>query len=499
MTQIWANGESFKDDQYILATQVKQVFYLKDTAKRPPNLKVIKDVNHKKFLNGGVIVVEDDHDVIYFDNSSDLTHFTSLNDLDFATLHIDDSDDEDLINVDDDDVVMSVDVARGHDGDGGGDDRSPPHQIGGDCRGKGTRKPNLGGRKAGRLNTCKETRNLGLRKIMDEFGPRRSEERKAGVIGKIWGTEQHLAKIYTDNKSSLKAEHWAANPDDGTYDVEGTRSRYPANISVADWDAQIAFWSNLKNVARHGRSCPYLEVKFPPVYRRGISQPISMESSATQEYPSLIQTYFDTNTVDGVFLQDEERLLYEEMLRLHGLGTYTNDHIMAIVRRGKQQGHILSVSRVLAGKGRDILVSPKPRCMHTANVDELKRTNKQLNKQMDMIMKVVRSNDKMSQLLTQLQSQHEVDSDSGSAEAGMMSWAMMRTPTRRRMRMRMRIVRTWNESPLIFPRHVFPGDMSLGKRIPMDMSPGIGYPLSGLQLCSLVLRLKTTPSWLFRP
>ncbi|GKE85540.1 hypothetical protein Tco_1559282, partial [Tanacetum coccineum] len=38
------------------------------------------------------------------------------------------------------------------------------------------------------------------------------------------GIEQHLAKIYTDNKSALKAEHWVPNPDDGTYDVEGVRS-----------------------------------------------------------------------------------------------------------------------------------------------------------------------------------------------------------------------------------------------------------------------------------
>ncbi|GKA75553.1 hypothetical protein Tco_0781931, partial [Tanacetum coccineum] len=62
---------------------------------------------------------------------------------------------------------MSADVARGH----GGDDRPPPHQLVGGCRGKGTRKPNLGGRKAGRMHTRKETRNLGLRKITDELGP----------------------------------------------------------------------------------------------------------------------------------------------------------------------------------------------------------------------------------------------------------------------------------------------------------------------------------------
>ncbi|GJS29930.1 reverse transcriptase domain-containing protein [Tanacetum coccineum] len=250
-----------------------------------------------------ILVNEDDPDVIHFDNSSDLALSTSLNDLDFATLYIDgqlmdvdappdfidvdedddiiddedalpydlaDYDDEDLVNVDDDDgvvVVYSTDVSRGHGGNGGGDDRPPSHQIGDGCRGKGTRIPNLGSRKVGRMHTRKETRNLGLRRITDQFGPQEirefsmhyrslhniEEERKAGVMGKIgtqfdlkpyvqsnlWpkikkGIEQHLAKIYTDNKSMLKADHWVKNPEDGTYDVEAIRSRRPANISAAD-------------------------------------------------------------------------------------------------------------------------------------------------------------------------------------------------------------------------------------------------------------------------
>ncbi|GJR99083.1 hypothetical protein Tco_0315592 [Tanacetum coccineum] len=63
-----------------------------------------------------------------------------------------------------------------------------------------------------------------------------------------------------------------------------------------------------------------------------------MESSATREYPSMIHTYFDTHTVDGVFLRDEERLQYEEMLRLQGLGTYTDDQIMAIVHSQHEVG-----------------------------------------------------------------------------------------------------------------------------------------------------------------
>ncbi|GKF39318.1 hypothetical protein Tco_0119379 [Tanacetum coccineum] len=62
-------------------------------------------------------VVDEDDDII--DEEDPIPH-------DLA-----DSDDEDLVNLDIDDGVnvMSADVARGHDGDGGGDDHPPPYQI----------------------------------------------------------------------------------------------------------------------------------------------------------------------------------------------------------------------------------------------------------------------------------------------------------------------------------------------------------------------------------
>ncbi|GKD37883.1 hypothetical protein Tco_1258090 [Tanacetum coccineum] len=72
---------------------------------------------------------------------------------------------------------MSADVSRGHDGDGDGDDRPLTHHIPTSCggcfvnRGKGTQKPNLRGRKEGRLHTHQETRNLWLKKITDDKGP----------------------------------------------------------------------------------------------------------------------------------------------------------------------------------------------------------------------------------------------------------------------------------------------------------------------------------------
>ncbi|GKB26651.1 hypothetical protein Tco_0866052, partial [Tanacetum coccineum] len=262
---------------------------------------------------------------------------------------------------------MSGEVARGHGGDGGGDDRPPPYQIPTGCggclsnRGKGTRKPNLGGWKAGRLNTYKETRNLGLRKITDQFGPQ-------AICGQIW-----MRDCLLGDPKTLRC---AQNAETG----QSARS-YAAGIPV-----QI--------VVLRDRHLRHSRVPVPD--------------------PDLLWIAYVT-----VYSRETMCwLLYEEMLRLQGLGTYTDDQIMAIVRRGKQQGHIPSVGRVLAGRGRDVLVLLEPQRTHTTDVDELKRTNKQLKKQMDMIMKVVRSDDKMSQLLTQLPSQYDVGSGSRSGGGG---------------------------------------------------------------------------------
>nr|GEV21995.1 hypothetical protein [Tanacetum cinerariifolium] len=72
-------------------------------------------------------------------------------------------------------------------------------------------------------------------------------------------------------------------------------------------------------------------------------------------------------------------LMVEEMIRLRDLGfntpmgvPYTEDQIIAMVRKGKQQGHIPSVGRVLARQGRDAISISEPRYTHThVDVDEL--------------------------------------------------------------------------------------------------------------------------------
>ncbi|GJX95554.1 zinc finger, CCHC-type containing protein [Tanacetum coccineum] len=306
MTQIDCRREAFKDDQYILVTQVKQVFYREDKTK--PHWKVVEHVNHKKFFNGGVIVVEDDPDIIHFDNSSDLPLSTSLNDLDNATLHIDGQSTvvdapPDIIDVpdDDDDIIGDEDALPYDLADSDNEDL---------INGKGTRKPNLGGRRAGRQHTRQETQNLGLKAITDksgpvtikfEFGDRDSlmplgehaahwanylgelvremplhypswhpvsPEQKAGVMARIgtqfdmrphmesdrWpliyaAIQQHLQKIYNGKKAALKERHWIPDSD-GTYDLERIRLSRPSHIFEVNWDAQIAFWNDPKNRAR---------------------------------------------------------------------------------------------------------------------------------------------------------------------------------------------------------------------------------------------------------
>ncbi|GJV10901.1 reverse transcriptase domain-containing protein [Tanacetum coccineum] len=312
----------------------------------------------------------------------------------FTYFKVKDSDDEDLVNVDDDNGVdvMSADVARGHGGDSGGDDLPPTHHIPTGCggcfanRGKGTRKPNLGGRKAGRLHTCQETRNLGLKKITDEKGPTQFDL-KPHMQSQRWtdinaGIQQHLQKLYNTNKASLKAAHWVINPETGTYDVESIRQRRPENITPADWDAQLAFWNDPRNQARAAQNRQN-RAKSTVVCRQG-SRSLArlrdqmMESSSTREYPSLIHTFFVTHTVGGVFVRDEDRALYDEMLRLQRLGSntetgvpYTEEEIMAIVRKGKQRGHLPGVGRV------------------------------------KMITRLFRSDDKFSQMLDQFESSPE--------------------------------------------------------------------------------------------
>ncbi|GKA23850.1 hypothetical protein Tco_0709883 [Tanacetum coccineum] len=174
MTQIIGSGEWWKNDQYISRIpMLKQCLLLEDPAK-PISARSFELVNHKSFSTGVSYVMVNQrwltHRHIYIDVPDEDDDI--MDDEDALPHDLADSDVEDLIN-DDDGVEKMADVARAHGGDGGGEDpsRPPPTSFGcAGCfinRGKGKRKPNLGGRAASRLNTRDKTRNLSLKEIAE--------------------------------------------------------------------------------------------------------------------------------------------------------------------------------------------------------------------------------------------------------------------------------------------------------------------------------------------
>nr|GFA19316.1 hypothetical protein [Tanacetum cinerariifolium] len=82
-------------------------------ARQQPHWKVVEHVNHKKFFDEG-IMVEEDPDVIHFDNSSDLPLSTSLSDLDDGQSTEVDAP-PDIIDLDEDDDIIDDEDALPHD------------------------------------------------------------------------------------------------------------------------------------------------------------------------------------------------------------------------------------------------------------------------------------------------------------------------------------------------------------------------------------------------
>ncbi|GJZ21218.1 hypothetical protein Tco_0558257 [Tanacetum coccineum] len=79
-----------------------------------------------------------------------------------------------------------------------------------------------------------------------------------------------------------------------------------------------------------------------------VARRTEMQASDTHEYPSLIDTYWRTHTIDGVFPNDEDRRIYRH--RLEATGQHTEDEINALARGGKLRGHIPGVGRVLPSR-----------------------------------------------------------------------------------------------------------------------------------------------------
>nr|GEV25530.1 myosin-J heavy chain-like isoform X1 [Tanacetum cinerariifolium] len=295
---------------------------------------------------------------------------------------------------------MLTDVARSHDGDGGGEDRPPPHYVPSGCgrcfanRGKGKRKPNLGDRAAGRLNTRDKTRNLSLKEIMDTKGhvPIRFELRDKQILMPLGKHAAHWSSYigevirsvplyYPSWLKVLKERNEALIADIGTqFDLrthmesldlteihagiqqhlQKARAR-PQDITVDKWDKYIQFWNDPKNIARAAQN-QQNQAKSTVISRQG-SQSLAR-------------------------LRDEM-----EMGSLEAMGTYIDDEFNRLARGGKQRGHIPGVGRVLLARATASPSTPA----HESTLNSL-------HKKLDFMMSLFKSDSKYSDMFSQFES-----------------------------------------------------------------------------------------------
>nr|GFB78775.1 F-box domain, leucine-rich repeat domain, L domain-like protein [Tanacetum cinerariifolium] len=173
---------------------------------------------------------------------------------------------------------------------------------------------------------------------------------------------QHLQKAYNTNKAAFKAQHWVIDPTTGTYNVDKIRQARLENITTSEWDKYIQFWNDPRNIARAAQNRQN-QAKSTAISRQGSRSLARLrdemrQTSTTQEYPSLIDTFFVAHTVNEEFLRDEDRRIYEDMRRLEATGTYIDNEINRLARGGKQQGHIAGMGRILPARATASLSTP---------------------------------------------------------------------------------------------------------------------------------------------
>ncbi|GKC99961.1 hypothetical protein Tco_1170236, partial [Tanacetum coccineum] len=362
-------------------------------------------------IDGPSTDVEAPPDIIDVDEDDDF-----INDKDDVPQDLANSNDEVLVNDDDDDDVIVVDstsVARGDGGDDGGDDPSLPPlrpiRIGFQGR-----KPN---REAGEGGKAVDWGSKGVPDVLPFW--HKIEEKKVGVLGKLmqhFDLTPHIqSKLWPKIKKGIE-EHMAKASDP---DLSRTSSR-KSGISILTIGLTLSklpeAFKMLKTKQRARSSAS-----------RDPSHLLSSEisSSETREYPSLIQTFFDTHTQGGKFAQDEARVQYvrgddpAEVSRRQ----YANG---CALHRGLDNGHgskgqaARAYSWCWQGLGRTRQGRHLyQRCTYTdADVDEVKEDNKLLRKELAMLRTVIRNDNHVSELLTQLESQHEVCGGRGSGGGG---------------------------------------------------------------------------------
>nr|GEW18895.1 hypothetical protein TSUD_89340 [Tanacetum cinerariifolium] len=184
------------------------------------------------------------------------------------------------------------------------------------------------------------------------------------------------------------------------------------DITTDEWDKYIQFWNDPRNIARAAQNWQN-QAKSTVISLQGSWSLARLrdemrQSSTTQEYPSLIDTFFVAHTVNGEFLRDEDRRIYEEMRRLEATGTYTDDEINRLARGGKQRGHIPGVGRVLPAQA---TASPST-LVHESTLNSL-------HEKVDSMMSLFKIDSKYSDMFSQFESGGASGSDGcGDDEEG---------------------------------------------------------------------------------
>ncbi|GJR39355.1 hypothetical protein Tco_1215039 [Tanacetum coccineum] len=245
----------------------------------------------------------------------------------------------------------------------GPDELSRKQMMSADCRngvtavtsgGKGTRKPNLGGRRAGRPHTRQETRNLGLKAITDKSGPVPIRFEGVALALPSWRNVPDAEGV------EVVWKDW-----DGNYDLERLSADVPRQISedvTGPIHAQLAFWNDPKNLARAAQN-----------KQNRAKSKVMERPQLLDEYPVADPHLLLTNTVGGVFLNKRTSSLWMRMLRLKGTRlqhpqgcAYTEDEIMALCSRGQQRGATFPVLTGLLRTGLRSF-SPSQRRAHTTS------------------------------------------------------------------------------------------------------------------------------------
>nr|GEV58312.1 F-box domain, leucine-rich repeat domain, L domain-like protein [Tanacetum cinerariifolium] len=192
------------------------------------------------------------------------------------------------------------------------------------------------------------------------------------------GIQQHLQKAYNTNKAAFKAQHWVIDPTTGLTMWRRSGGHVLRTLRLASGISIFSFGmipgtlpEPIKIGKTRQRARSYLDRNPGGL----LAFEMRWQSSTTQEYPSLIDTFL------------------EEMRRLEAMGTYTDDEINHLARGGKQRGHIPGVGRVLPAQATASPSTPA----HESTLNSL-------HKKVDFMMSLFKSESKYSDMFSQFES-----------------------------------------------------------------------------------------------